>query len=151
MSRSGIKGKDVPSDKAIKYATLKYSNPEMSKAKRAVAAGYSPKTSTQYVDKSKGVRCAIATIEQQRESIRNSSGFTLGDIAERVKSRATNNEVPFGVQTDNDKILISMLGYNAPEEININQKALFMEFKDLSAVELRGLLGRYGEDSSEIT
>jgi hypothetical protein len=153
MSRSGLKGKDVPSDRAKRYATIRYGNPGMSKKDCAVAAGYSPKTSTQYVDKSKGVRAAIATVEQQRELIRSSAGFTLEDIAKRVKGRATNDDVPFGVQTDNDKILISILGYNAPEEININQKALFMEFKDLSAVELRGLLGRYGEGegSSEVT
>jgi hypothetical protein len=149
MTKRGYSGGDVPSDRAVEYAKMRYGNPGMSKRKCALSAGYSMGTKVENIEDTKGYRLAVLSIEQQRDKIRNESGFTLEDIAKRLKTRATDKEVSPGVQTDNDKLLISLFGYNAPEEITINQKSLFMEFKDLSASELRGILGRYDKDAVE--
>lgn len=132
----------VPSDRARRYVDIMATRPGVKKREALVEAGYSPLSPSSSIDNLRGVKVAKRNMELQREDLRERAGFTITDVAERLKRRATSGKVCPSTQTDNDKVLISILGYNTPQEVNINQKSLFMEFKDLSADDLREIVRR---------
>lgn len=123
----------------INYAIHRTMFPDGLKRDALVAAGYSPNTSSSRIENSKGVQRAMMTLEKQRELIQQREGFTFEDMAQRLKTRAIDSNVSAGVQTDNDKLLSKILGYEAPTVVKTQSLGLMLEFSDLSGADLAAM------------
>lgn len=123
-----------------------------SKCKAALDAGYSRNSHTSDLDKRPAAGVAIRQVQAEREALMQKEGFTIKDLAERVKKRATDPKVPAATQTDNDKVLIGILGYNAPAKIDIKTTSLIADLGVLSGEdleELRNSLAGEGVEDAE--
>ncbi len=121
-------------EKAMAYANLVKSG--VSKSQAVEQAGYSPTAGSGAIERIPAVKNAMQTVDQQRERLQQHPDFSFHGIAHRLKNRATNKKVNAKVQTDNDKALISIMGYNAPAQVNVRSTGLLLEFSDLSAADL---------------
>jgi hypothetical protein len=113
----------------------------MTKKDAAADAGYAPSSSTSEIDKSVLVRVAKMEICEQRDFIMKNmqcQGFSFFEVAERIKNRAKSSKSE-AIQTDNEKLLISMLGYNAPQKIEVKSLSLIADLGGLSADDLDAL------------
>lgn len=128
-----------PTPQQMEYAVHRSMFPDRPAREAAEVAGYSPGTPTTHIDNSAGVKRAMQTVEKQRELMQQKPGFSFTDVAERVKKRAENEMVPPGVQTDNDKVLNKMMGYDAPTVIHQKSMGLMLEFNNLSGADLAAL------------
>lgn len=108
----------------------------LTKTAARARAGYSPACSTGKLDRLPGVRRELETIEQQRDTLQQSPQLSFRGIAKRLVSRATSPRVTPKIQTDNDKTLISMMGYNAPTQVSVRSIGMLIELADLSAADL---------------
>jgi hypothetical protein len=131
-SKKPVRKPALRSKKAGIYAQAIASGKSQTEAKQI--AGYSLKShGTKDIP---AVREALLTVEQQREKMQQMPGISLPDITNRLYKRATNTKVTPGVQTDNDKVLINILGYNAPTKTEIKTTGLLLEFADLTSSDL---------------
>jgi hypothetical protein len=127
---------EKPSEMVKAYAERRAAMPNEFKKDSAVAVGYSPNTSPTYIEATKGFRYAMMSVDRQREAIGQEEELSFEGVARRVVARAKDPMVTPGVQTDNDKLLIGMMGYSAPT-VAINKNAtLVLEFNDLSSADI---------------
>ena len=123
--------------KADKYVAALQTGVSKVEAKRI--AGYSENSATGAIDRLPRVRKGLATIEQQRETLSQLPEYSFTGVAKRLVKRAKSASVSDRVQTDNDKALSTLMGYNAPTQMNVKSVGLMMEFKDLSAADLAAI------------
>jgi hypothetical protein len=126
-----------PPKKALAYAQNVALG--MSKEQARDAAGYSSNSHTYDIETKKAVKYAIASVEKQREDLQTDPDFSFEGVAKRLVTRAKDKKVSPGVQTDNDKVLVSIMGFNAPTQVHTKSLGLIMEFSDLSGANLGAL------------
>ena len=107
-------------------------------------AGFSPNASSGAIDKLPSVRKGLASIEKQREILQQDPVYSFTAVAGRFAKRATNKKVNPNVQTINDKALVSMMGYDAPAQVNVKSMGLIMELSDLTRADIEVLRDEFG-------
>jgi len=123
--------------KALKYVRG-YMLEGKTKQDARIDAGYSPKSGS--IDANPVIKYATLLVEEQRKKMAEEEpGFSFHDVARRLKDRAMNPKVSPTVQTDNDKVLVSMFGYNAPQKVEVNKTSLIAELGILSKDDLEVL------------
>ena len=155
---------------AAKAAMIKSSTPGISDKKAIIKAGYSPRTNAGKVKATLSYQSAIQSVDQQRRVIQQQVGKRFSDIVQRLDDMSTNSAykdfkskardakgkeqadlldqahdeyMPPGERVRATKEIISILGYNAPTDINISSQSLFMEFTGLSSDDLRAVQSYY--------
>lgn len=88
------------------------------------------------------VRHAFASIEKERESLQQTAGMTMTDIATRFMERAKGENVSDSVKNDADKALLGMLDYTPSKKVDIHSTGMLMEFRDVSMGQLLELRNR---------
>jgi hypothetical protein len=138
-------GRKEPSERAMMYAEYRVAHPDENKTAARDAAGYSQNSDPTNLEKRPTVRKAMATVEAQREELRAAPGAMLEDVVTRLVTRATDPDVSAGTQTDNDKLLSNVLGYNAPTVVHQQRLGLMLEFTDMTPADIaalrQGLIG----------
>ena len=139
-----------PSERAIAYAEYRAIHPDKDKQDARDAAGYSPNFHVTDLEAQPSVQRAIATVEARREELRQREGYSFEDVARRLVTRAEDPDVSAGVQTDNDKLLSGIMGYNAPTVVHQQSLGLMLEFTDMTPADIaalrQGLLGGGGDE-----
>lgn len=139
-----------PSERAIAYAEYRAIHPDEDKQDARDAAGYSPNFHVTDLEAQPSVQRAIATVEARREELRQREGYSFDDVAKRLVDRAKDKDVSAGVQTDNDKLLSNIMGYNAPTVVHQQSLGLMLEFTDMTPADIaalrQGLLGGNGDE-----
>jgi hypothetical protein len=139
-----------PSERAIAYAEYRAIHPDEDKQDARDAAGYSPNFHVTDLEAQPSVQRAIATVEARREELRQREGYSFEDVARRLVTRAEDPDVSAGVQTDNDKLLSNIMGYNAPTVVHQQSLGLMLEFTDMTPADIaalrQGLLGGGGDE-----
>ena len=139
-----------PSERAIAYAEYRAIHPDEDKQDARDAAGYSPNFHVTDLEAQPSVQRAIATVEARREELRQKEGYSFEDVARRLVTRAEDPDVSAGVQTDNDKLLSNIMGYNAPTVVHQQSLGLMLEFTDMTPADIaalrQGLLGGGGDE-----
>ena len=129
----------VPTPQQLQYATHRLMFPDRPASEARDVAGYSENTPTTRIEQGAGVQLAMQTVEKQRELMQQKPGFAFCDVAQRVKNRAEDPLVAPGVQTDNEKVLNKMMGYDAPTVIHQKNMGLMLEFTNLTGADLAAL------------
>jgi hypothetical protein len=109
----------------------------MTKKECAILAGYSPNSPTSAIERSKQVKQAIESVEEQRLELMAEKGYRYRDIARRARNRATDKTNTANEQLANDKFLASLLydkddtgapeGGTVKKVVNIIQKITFTQ------------------------
>lgn len=127
-------GRSVNSGSPARYADLIAKGEKKSVA--AAAAGYAR---TQRPERLLPVRKALESIATQRERMQGTSGLRLSDSA-RWYGRASNDkEAELSPRVSARRALDSLLGYDAPKQVQVESRSLLIEFRDLGSDDLRVL------------
>ena len=111
----------------------------------AIAAGYSPSTGTAWIDRAVGTSLAKKAIDEQRAIIAQTEpGCSFVEVIRRTRDRSVTSGDP-GIQLDNDKFLVKLLGYEAPQKTEVRTMSLIAELGVLSKEDLAALCGLSNE------
>lgn len=132
-----------PLTKSEKYLSL-LQTPGMTKKEARDLAGFSPKSGTSSIDRLPSVRKGLASLEKQREYLSQKADYSFTGVAERFVKRAKSKAVSDRVQTDNDKALCGIMGFNAPATVNVKSVGLIMELSDVNKSDLEALKECFG-------
>lgn len=139
--------------------------------KSKIMAGFSPKTKTKDIMASKGAMKAaktrsevgkvldarkFTTVQQAREEIQQDPGHRFQDNATRLTEIRDDGDVPENVAISAIKEHNVMMGYNAPHQIQTENRSLTVELSLFSAEHLdyiakHGLGGNFYEDGEHDT
>jgi hypothetical protein len=139
IGRGSRYGELEQTEKQKKYAKFRIANPDKPKKAARDYAGYSEGTSVTAVESKTGTKYAMASVERQRETLQTDPDYSFEGVARRLVTRAKDEDVPAGVQTDNDKVLVGMMGYSAPTQVHTKSLGLMLEFNDLTGADLAAL------------
>jgi hypothetical protein len=120
-----------PGEKLEKYHALRTSHPDWSKERCKLEAGYSEGTKPSQIEKS----AAFQSLERQKEEAARELGL---DFRSNMKVVA---EIRDHSEADRDrlnaaKVVNSVMGYDAPQKLDVNGTGLFSELSGLSSAEL---------------
>ena len=111
----------------------------MSKRQAARLAGYQPTVPTSTIDKNRTVRDLMASVEDQRRVLQTMLGSDFDTIGTQMA------KLTLTAKKDSDKInaarvVNSMLGYDAPKELQVKSMSLIMELSAVSTTSLDDIL-----------
>ena len=107
----------------------------VSKRQAALQAGYAPG----YKPLNNGpARRALATVAQQRIALQCAPGFRLRDSAQWYKEASKSPE-PLAPRVAARRALDSLLGYDAPRQVQVESRSLIVELSGLGTADLSAL------------
>lgn len=127
--------------RVIKYATLKMLFPSLPAAKRKQIAGYSKSSDTSKIEQSTQYK-AIISPENQREALQSTPGYMMVDLVNKLR-QVMENDLPDDIEIKAGDIIRAVkeqkeiLGYKAPEELEVTQRGLFLHLAGHSTEELQ--------------
>jgi hypothetical protein len=129
-----------PDEQHMAYALLtELAGVDKEEAK--TAAGFPETALVPNIDRHAATKLARKSVAEQRELIqKHMPGFSFTDMVNRIVGRATDEAVDPRVQTQNDKLLSEVMGFNSPKEVNVNTTSLIMEFSQLSGTDIEAIL-----------
>jgi hypothetical protein len=124
----------LPPLQAAQYAIWRKKYPDISRRDLArmcgYADGYSPPESTQ---------ARAISIDQIRDHLQRESIYTFKDNVQVLKDIQDNDKEHASDRINAIKTGNAMMGFNAPQTINTNNKSLFVELTGLSIDQLKAL------------
>jgi hypothetical protein len=127
--------------KAQKFAKIRIENPSLNKKQALVAAGYTPDTNPKTVENTKSYRVAVQSLQNQRQGLQETQGLTFTDSATFYRDLSQDEANDPADRIRARKQLDTILGYEAPKEVNIRKIGLLLELKDLTTADLQSLAG----------
>jgi hypothetical protein len=136
--------KDPPRVRAKRYAEIKAAHPELPDRHAAIQAGYSPLTSTDHINKTPVVQAAVESIAAQRARLQAQAGLTIGDVCAGLTHIAQHADDTPAAQVNAYRAISDILGYKAPEQIEVRQAGLSIELSGMSDEDIKRLINNLG-------
>lgn len=125
--------------RAARYVVLRATHPGWSRARCAREAGYDKTTPGRQIERCEVARLAAQAIEQQRAALQVVPEASLAGVVARQVAIAVDHRVEPRDRTQADRLTADLLGYRAPQRLDVRGAVLIRDLSALTAADLAAL------------